>query len=73
MSDSVHISDDEVRRELYKQGYADLPAELFQQFKKDLQNSIRDAVNRGVSVNTSTPLVSGARSLSHPMRQSIRD
>ncbi|CAN8031839.1 unnamed protein product [Ixodes persulcatus] len=64
MGDSVYISDDEVRRELYKQGYADLPAELFQQFKKDLQNSIRDAVNRGVGVNTSTPLVSGGRSLS---------
>lgn len=64
MSASVYISDDEVRRELYKQGYADLPAELFQQFKKDLQNSIRDAVNRGVGVNTSTPLFSGARSLS---------
>ncbi|CAN8000316.1 unnamed protein product, partial [Ixodes hexagonus] len=63
LSDNVHITDDEVRTELLNQGYTDLPPELFQQFKNELQRSIRDAVDRGIGINTSTPLVNTARSL----------
>lgn len=56
---TVHISDDEVRDELRRQGYGEPPYAVVQQFKRDLERRVRDEVNKRIAVNnTSTPLVS---------------
>lgn len=57
-NNTVRISDDEVRDELRKQGYGELPDVVVQQFKRDFERRIRDEVNKRMVVNTSTPLVS---------------
>lgn len=57
--ESVYLSDDEVRSELRKQGYGEVPYSVLQQFKCDFQRRIREEIRKGV--NTSTPLVNSAQ------------
>ncbi|KAL3205198.1 hypothetical protein MRX96_011103 [Rhipicephalus microplus] len=57
--DSVYLSDDEVRSELRKHGYGEVPYSVLQQFKRDFQRRIREEISKQVS--TSTPLQNGAQ------------
>ncbi|XP_037501651.1 hydrolethalus syndrome protein 1 homolog isoform X2 [Rhipicephalus sanguineus] len=66
--DSVYLSDDEVRSELRKHGYGEVPYSVLQQFKRDFQRRIREEIRK--QVNTSTPLLNGAQHASEQSRGS---
>lgn len=63
----MDISDEEIRRELQKQGYTDLSPTSFQAVKSDLQRLLFEEVYRRASFITSTPTaISSSSSHSNP-------
>ncbi|KAL1414735.1 hypothetical protein MTO96_007207 [Rhipicephalus appendiculatus] len=66
--ESVYLSDDEVRSELRKHGYGEVPYSVLQQFKRDFERRIREEIRK--QVNTSTPLLNGAQHVSEQSKGS---
>lgn len=60
-----------MRSELRRQGYAEVPYSVLQQFKRDLQRRIREEIRKQATVNTSTPLLNSAQYVNEQSKGSM--